>query len=155
MPEHRADRRESIRNGLHAAWDTFIVLLVCVNLALILFDSLFIVQPINQAIAGWLPGLHQRYETLIHRNFQLIDLGFVAVFVFDVLLGWTVALFERRYARWFYYPFAHWYDVLGCIPLSGFRWLRVLRIGSLLVRLQRLGLIDVRQWAVFGVLHRY
>ena len=154
-PEHRADRRESIRNGLHAAWDTFIVLLVCVNLALILFDSLFIVQPINQAIAGWLPGLHQRYETLIHRNFQLIDLGFVAVFVFDVLLGWTVALFERRYARWFYYPFAHWYDVLGCIPLSGFRWLRVLRIGSLLVRLQRLGLIDVRQWAVFGVLHRY
>ncbi|WP_217475032.1 ion transporter [Stutzerimonas stutzeri] len=155
MPEQRTDRRDTILDGLHAAWDVFIVVLVCINLALILFDSLFIVPPINQAIASWLPDLHQRYEALIHRNFQLIDLGFVAIFIFDVMLGWTVALFERRYARWFYYPFAHWYDVLGCIPLSGFRWLRVLRISSLLFRLQRLGLIDVRQWALFGVLHRY
>ncbi|HBZ99013.1 MAG TPA: preprotein translocase subunit SecA, partial [Pseudomonas sp.] len=53
--------------------------------------------------------------------------AFVAVFLLDVLLGWTVALFERRYARWYYYPFAHWYDVLGCIPLAGVRWLRGLR----------------------------
>lgn len=66
-----------------------------------------------------------------------------------------MALFERRYARWYYYPFAHWYDVLGCIPLAGFRWLRVLRVGILLLRLQRLGLIDMRRWAVVGLLNRY
>lgn len=155
MPEQSADRHERFRNGLHAAWEAFIVLLVCINLGLILFDSLFTVAPLNQAFAEWLPTLHQRYDALIHRNFQLIDLGFVAIFVLDVLLGWTVALFERRYARWYYYPFAHWYDVLGCIPLSGFRWLRVLRVGSLLLRLQRLGLIDVRQWAIFGLVYRY
>lgn len=155
MPEQAKDRRERSLDGLHAAWEAFIVLLVCVNLGLILFDSLFVLQPINQALADWLPDLYARYETVIHRNFQLIDLGFVAIFVFDVVLGWSVALFERRYARWYYYPFAHWYDVLGCIPLSGLRWLRVLRVGSLLLRLQRLGLIDVRQWAVFGLVHRY
>lgn len=155
MPEPTAARQDRIRDGLHAAWEMFIVVLVCINLGLILFDSLFIVQPINQALAEWLPDLHQRYETQIHRNFQLIDLGFVAVFLIDVLLGWTVALFERRYARWYYYPFAHWYDVLGCIPLTGFRWLRVLRVGSLLVRLQRLGLIDMRRWPVYGLIHRY
>lgn len=150
-----AHRRERLRDGLHATWEVFIVLLVCINLGLILFDSLFIVPPINQALAGWLPDLHQRYDTTVHRHFQLIDLCFVAVFVFDVLLGWTVAIFERRYARWYYYPFAHWYDVLGCIPLTGLRWLRVLRVGSLLIRLQRLGLIDMRRWAIFGVAHRY
>lgn len=155
MPEPAIGQRERVHDGLHAAWEAFIVLLVCINLGLILFDSLFIVQPINQALAGWLPELHRRYDTLIHRHFQLIDLGFVAVFIFDVLLGWTIALFERRYARWYYYPFAHWYDVLGCIPLSGFRWLRVLRVGSLLIRLQRLGLIDMRRWPVYGLVHRY
>jgi hypothetical protein len=154
MAERAADQRRSL-DGLHAAWEILIVLLVCINLGLILFDSLFAVQPINQLFVNWLPGLHRQYETVIHSNFQLIDLGFVAVFVLDVLLGWTVALFERRYARWYYYPFAHWYDVLGCIPLSGFRWLRVLRVGSLLIRLQRLGLIDIRSWAVYGLVKRY
>ncbi len=155
MTDQTAGQRERLRDGLHAIWEIFIVLLVCINLGLILFDSLFIVPPINQALANWLPDLHQRYDDTIHRNFQLIDLGFVAIFILDVLLGWTVALFERRYARWYYYPFAHWYDVLGCIPLTGFRWLRVLRVGSLLIRLQRLGLIDMRRWAIFGVVHRY
>ncbi|MCQ4260646.1 ion transporter [Stutzerimonas stutzeri] len=155
MTEPTADHRERLRDGLHAAWEVFIVLLVCINLGLIVLDSLFIVPPINQALANWLPDLHQRYDATIHSNFQLIDLGFVSIFVLDVLLGWTIALFERRYARWYYYPFAHWYDVLGCIPLTGFRWLRVLRVGSLLIRLQRLGLIDMRRWAIFGVVHRY
>ncbi|UVO17262.1 ion transporter [Stutzerimonas stutzeri] len=155
MAERPLDPRVRTREGLHAAWEAFIVLLVCVNLALLLFDSLFLLQPINEALARWLPQLHERYEQHIHRNLQYIDLGFVSLFILDVLLGWTVALFERRYARWYYYPFAHWYDVLGCIPLAGLRWLRVLRIGALLVRLQRLGLIDMRGWAVYGVLNRY
>ena len=153
MPEQA--RRARHQDGLHAAWEAFIVLLVCVNLALILFDSLFALKPINEALASGLPSLHAAYEQRIHANFEYIDLGFVAIFVLDVLLGWTIALFGRRYAHWYYYPFAHWYDVLGCIPLSGFRWLRVLRIGSLLIRLQRLGLIDIRSWAVYGLLKRY
>ena len=154
VPE-QTRRRERVIDGMHAAWEALIVLLVCINLGLILFDSLFILPPINDALAEWAPVLYQRYDALIHQNFQRIDLAFVAIFIFDVLLGWTVALFERRYARWYYYPFAHWYDVLGCIPLSGFRWLRVLRVGSLLIRLQRLGLIDMRRWAVFGLVNRY
>lgn len=155
MLESSNDRRGRNLDGLHAVWETFIVLLVCINIGLILLDSLFIVQPINQALAIWAPDLHQRYETTIHQNFQHIDLAFVAIFIVDVLLGWAVALYERRYSRWYYYPFAHWYDVLGCIPLSGLRWLRVLRVCSLLLRLQRLGLIDMRRWAVFGVANRY
>ncbi|WP_459702693.1 ion transporter [Stutzerimonas marianensis] len=154
MPD-QAKARQRRLDGLHALWEAFIVLLVCINLGLILFDSLFALTPLRELFASWLPGLHARYETLIHRNFQHIDLAFVAIFVLDVLLGWTIALFERRYARWYYYPFAHWYDVLGCIPLAGLRWLRVLRVGSLLIRLQRLGLIDMRQWAVYGVARRY
>lgn len=155
MTEPVVARQARRRDQLHAAWEAFIVLLVCINLSLILFDSLFALQPVSAELADLAPELHARYQQSVHANFQYIDLGFVAIFVLDVLLGWTVALFERRYARWYYYPFAHWYDVLGCIPLAGLRWLRVLRVGALLIRLQRLGLVDMRGWAIYGLFSRY
>ncbi|MEZ3135624.1 ion transporter [Stutzerimonas kunmingensis] len=155
MTEPVVARQARRRDQLHAAWEAFIVLLVCINLSLILFDSLFALQPVSAVLADLAPELHARYQQSVHANFQYIDLGFVAILVLDVLLGWTVALFERRYARWYYYPFAHWYDVLGCIPLAGLRWLRVLRVGALLIRLQRLGLIDMRGWAIYGLFSRY
>ncbi|MFC3606599.1 ion transporter [Stutzerimonas tarimensis] len=155
MLDRRDQKRMRTREGVHAAWEAFIVVLVCINLALILFDSLFAVDPLNQALARWLPGLHATYAEHVHDNFVFIDLMFVAVLVFDVLLGWVVSLFEHRYRRWYYYPFVHWYDVLGCIPLAGFRWLRVLRVGSLLLRLQRLGLIDMRRWGIYEFGNHY
>ncbi|MDN3524677.1 ion transporter [Halomonas sabkhae] len=140
---------------VHLVWDLFILVLVVANLALLLFDSLFLLPPLNSAFASVAPGLHEAYEQHIHANFLRIDLAFVAVFLLDVLLGWAVAIAERHYHRWFFYPFVHWYDVLGCIPLSGFRLLRVLRVISLLHRLQRMGLIDVRQWYLYRVAAKY
>ncbi|HET8791257.1 MAG TPA: ion transporter [Modicisalibacter sp.] len=140
---------------LQLGWDLLIVVLVIINLALLLFDSLFLISPLNAAFEAVAPALYDAYDRTIHAHFLAIDLAFVAVFVFDVLLGWTVAIAERRYHRWFFYPFVHWYDVLGCIPLAGLRWLRVLRVFSLLHRLQRLGLIDVRRWYLYGVVAKY
>ncbi|WP_462381557.1 ion transporter [Pseudomonas sp. Marseille-QA0892] len=143
------------RDGIHVVWEGFIVLLVVVNLTLILFDTLFAIGPLSDLLAFIAPSFHAFYANQVHPHFALIDLAFVAVFVLDVLLGWAVAVAERTYSRWYYYPFAHWYDVLGCIPLGGFRILRVLRVVSLMIRLQRLGLIDVRQWAVYRFVDRY
>lgn len=153
MPEVPRDTRR--REGLHAAWEGFIVALVVINLALILFDSLFSLAFVSSSLERWLPTLTRFYAERIHARFAFIDLGFVAIFIADVLIGWAVAIYERRYARWYYYPFAHWYDVLGCIPLAGLRWLRVLRVIVLAVRLQRLGLIDMRRWALYGFVNRY
>lgn len=140
---------------LHLVWDLLILVLVTLNLTLLLFDSLFLLGPLNDAFATVAPGLHAAYNSSVHANFVEIDLLFVAIFVLDVLLGWIVAIAERRYHRWFFYPFVHWYDVLGCIPVGGFRLLRVLRVVSLLVHLQRLGLIDMRRWQLYGVYTKY
>jgi len=149
MPEPR--RREA----LHAAWETLVLLALAANLALLLFDSLYLLGGFREALASLSPDIERWYAHEVHARFLQIDLAFVALFVVDVLLGWGVALYERRYARWYYYPFAHWYDVLGCIPLAGLRWLRVLRIGVLLLRLQHLGVIDLRSWALYRFLDRY
>ncbi|APX94480.1 preprotein translocase subunit SecA [Halomonas sp. 1513] len=140
---------------LHLVWDVLIMLLVIANLSLLLIDGLFLLDPLNAAFERLAPGLHQAYDQRIHANFIAIDLMFVAVFVADVLLGWAVAIIERRYHRWFFYPFVHWYDVLGCIPVGGFRLLRVLRVISLVQRLHRLGLIDVRQWQLYAFVAKY
>ncbi|WP_129140406.1 ion transporter [Modicisalibacter coralii] len=143
----------SERLGL--AWDLLIITLVIVNLGLLLFDSLYLLPPLREGFAAVAPGLEAAYADHIHAHFFAIDLAFVSVYVLDVLFGWAVAIIEHRYHRWFFYPFVHWYDVLGCIPLVGFRWLRVLRVFALLHRLQRLGLIDVRRWALFQGAHKY
>nr|WP_221188476.1 ion transporter [Halomonas cerina] len=140
---------------LHLAWDLLILCLVVVNLALLLFDSLFLLPPLNAAFEALSPTLHGAYDRYIHAHFIAIDLAFVSVFLLDVLLGWAVAIAEHRYHRWFFYPFVHWYDVLGCIPLGGFRLLRILRAISLLHRLQRMGLIDVRRWRLYAIFAKY
>ncbi len=153
-----ATRTKSLNPALeriHLAWDLLIIVLVIVNLTLLLFDSLFLLSPLNDAFQAAAPGLHDAYDRLIHDRFIAIDLAFVAIFVLDVLLGWAVAIAERRYHRWFFYPFVHWYDVLGCIPVGGFRLLRILRVISLLNRLQRLGMIDVRRWYLYAVIAKY
>ncbi|WP_192036258.1 ion transporter [Halomonas sp. YLGW01] len=140
---------------VHLVWDLLIIVLVIANLALLLFDSLYLMPPLNAAFEAVAPGLHGAYDRHIHANFLTIDLAFVAVFLLDVLLGWAVAIAERHYHRWFFYPFVHWYDVLGCIPLGAFRLLRILRVISLLHRLQRMGLIDVRRWYLYTVVAKY
>lgn len=155
MPEKRHAPPGPIAERVHLAWDLLVIALVIANLALLLFDSLFLLPPLNSAFEAVAPTLHGTYERHIHANFLAIDLAFVAVFILDVLLGWAVAIAQRRYHRWFFYPFVHWYDVLGCIPLAGFRLLRILRVISLLFRLQRLKMIDVRRWYLYGVLAKY
>lgn len=139
----------------HIGWDFLILAAVVINLALLLFDSLFLLGPINQGIANIAPGFHAFYDEAIHSRFLSIDLVFVGLFVADVLLGWSVAIAERRYHRWFFYPFVHWYDVLGCIPLAGFRWLRILRVFSLINRLHRLGMINVTRWDTYLFFAKY
>lgn len=132
-------------------WDITVVALVSLNLGLILFDSLFAVKPLAGLLESLSPTFHAFYADSVHEHFAEIDLVFVAIFALDVLAGWTIAAFDKRYERWWIYPFAHWYDVLGCIPLAGFRVLRVLRLITIGFRLQKLGVIDVRNWTLFQI----
>ncbi len=141
--------RRTPRDRLLLLWDLAIMVLVVINLVWIIFDTLFSIDAVANGIGALWPAARAWYANSIHRHFFTIDLGFVAVFVIDVLAGWALAIAEHRFARWFYYPFVHWYDVLGCIPAAGFRFLRVLRLISLTVRLQRYGVIDIRRWAAY------
>lgn len=140
---------KTLAERLFLAWDLVMVVLVSLNLALIAFDMLFAVDALASVFEALLPAAHDWYARTIHAHFFAIDLVFVAIFLFDVALGWCIAMVKRQYYRWYFYPFIHWYDVLGCIPVAGFRLLRILRVISILMRLQHLGIIDVRNWAIY------
>jgi hypothetical protein len=123
--------------------DLVLVGLLFANLSLIIFDWLFAVEAIRGFLGRTVPGFAGWYAEVVHPNFVLIDLVFVAVFLTDFLVSWIVAMVKKLYHRWFFYPFVHWYDLLGCVPLAGFRFLRLLRVITILYRLHRTGIIDL------------
>jgi len=135
--------------------DLFMIALVIANLALILFDWLFQVSLFQNLLAVHTPAFHTFYRDTIHADFLFYDLCFVAVYLTEFTLRWGVAIARGTYHRWFFYPFAHWYDLLGCIPVGSFRWLRILRVVNLLFRLQRMGIVDLSQTWLGQTLLKY
>lgn len=125
--------------------DVLMVVLILLNLGFLAFDGLYRLPMVQEQLEALTPAFYAFYTDSIHANFILIDLVFVAVFVAELLFQWARAIANGRYRRWYYYPFVHWYDVLGCIPVASFRFLRVLRAVAMVYRLQKLGLIDVTQ----------
>lgn len=126
--------------------DLSMVGLIVINLLWIIFDSMWVVPQLRTALGWVLPQAWLQGYGSIHENFFAIDLVFVSIFLAEFVLRWAEAVWNKRHSVWFVYPIVHWYDILGCIPVGGLRWLRVLRVFAILGRLQRLGFIDYTTW---------
>ncbi len=136
------------RQGIWFVLDLFMLLLLVVNLHLILLDSLYRVPLFAAWIDAFAPVASGPLQTL-GTHFLAIDLVFVMVFLGEFLVRWLVAVKQKTYRRWFFYPFIHFYDLLGCVPLGSFRFLRFLRVFSIVYRLHKYRIIDVRQSAIY------
>ena len=136
------------------ALDLFMVLVVMFNLVWIVFDWVYSSLWVQALFTEWLPWLVVFYNP-IHADFVRYDLFFVVFFLLEFFFRWVVSVWRQEHFKWFFYPFLHWYDLLGCIPVGGFRWLRVLRIVFITTRLQRLGFIRMQNWQVTQWLVRY
>lgn len=135
--------------------DIFMLVLISANLVLIIVDWLYQIDPLQHLLASQLPTPLGFYRDIIHANFTAIDLAFVSIYLFEFVIQWLVAIIRRSYHRWFFFPFLHWYDLLGCIPVGSFRWLRVLRVFSILLRLQQIGWISLENTYVVKVALKY
>lgn len=129
--------------------DLLMVGLAVINLLWILFDTAWSVSEIYSLMAYVVPLAWLEAYAPINEHFFKIDLVFVAIFVTEFLMRWAFSLYARLYGHWLAYPVLHWYDILGCIPIAEFRWLRVLRIYAVLVRLKKMGVADFTQWAPY------
>jgi len=135
--------------------DVAMLVLLVVNLSWLIFDSLFAARWFAGAVEHVSPTFHDWYATSVAPDFWRYDLVFVAIFLTEFFVRWTIAIRRERYLRWYFYPFLHWYELLGCIPVLGFRVLRFLRIFSMLVRLNRLGVINLKDTEVGRFVHTY
>ncbi len=77
--------------------------------------------------------------------FWLIDLPFLLFFWLEFGARWVIALRERRYPNWYFFPIYNWYDLIGLVPYSQFRVFRLLRAVSIYLRLRRHELSRVGQ----------
>ncbi|MCH8317646.1 MAG: ion transporter [Bacteroidetes bacterium] len=135
--------------------DIFMLLLVVINLIWMSIDWFFISPLVKNWLEQIVPPFFHFYNDYIHHHFLLFDGIFVTIFIIELLIRWTIAIRRKSYHKWFFYPFIHWYDVLGCIPLGTFRFLRLLRIISMIFRLQKLGVIDVRNTYFYKIFKKY
>lgn len=122
--------------------DCFMVLLIAFNLLWIFFDALFDSQSV-QDLVFWLSADFFTFYTPIHADFLRYDLIFITIYITELSIRWAYSIIARQYSKWYIYPFVHWYDVLGCIPIGAFHFLRVLRVVVILRKLQTMGVI---QW---------
>jgi hypothetical protein len=144
-----------IREGFGLAVDVVMLVLILANLLLIIIDWGFESLLVQEQLQTYAPSVYRWYDTTIHQHFFVYDLAFVAVFATEIIIRWGLAIYHQRYHRWFFYPFVHWYDVLGCLPVSSLRSLRLLRVIAMLPKLQRTGLVDLRQTYVYRTFEKY
>lgn len=137
------------------ALDIVVLLLITGNLLWLLLDAILLNTGIGVLIGRYFPTVLATYETRWHENLLIADSIFTLFLIAELLLRWGVAIYRKTYYRWFFYPFVHWYDVLGCIPLPPFRALRLLRLISIGYRLQKLGVVDFSQSSLVTVPYRY
>ncbi|MFB6278868.1 MAG: hypothetical protein ABEK75_05145 [Salinibacter sp.] len=143
------------REQLGLVVDVVMMILIVINLALIIVDWGFASPFVQAQMQSHIPAIYTWYDQTIHQHFLLYDLAFVTVFVVEILVRWGLAIYRQRYHRWFFYPFVHWYDVLGCIPVGSLRSLRLLRLIAMIPKLQRTGLIDLRDTYLYKTFEKY
>lgn len=149
--------RENLRKSHEAPWlllDLVMLGLLSVNLIWLIFDSLYATDVVMGFFAQSLPSFNAAYKP-IHDNFLFVDLGFVAVFLSEFVFRWVASIVRKEHPRWYFFPFIHWYDLVGCIPLAATRLFRFLRIISILYRLHKYQIIDLNRTALFRFIRFY
>lgn len=135
--------------------DIVMMILLTMNLSLIIFDWIFAIEAVNGFFKQYTPDFYNYYYHQIHLNFHTIDIIFVTAFLSEFLISWILAIVQKVYYKWFFYPFLHWYDLIGCIPVGSLRFLRILRVFSIIIRLQNLKIIDLSKTYIFAKLRKY
>lgn len=137
-----------LKRGTSTFWyavDILMIILILSNLFWMGFDLAFTTKFFRGIIFSVSEDFHNFYYNIIHPDFLFYDLFFVAIFLSEFVLRWAYSVYHKKFEKWYIFPFYFWYDLIGCIPLQAFRFLRLIRIVSLIIRLQKKEVIDVRE----------
>lgn len=128
-------------------WDFILLTVLIINLLFLCWDWIFSIPAVTNFFLAHAPGFYNFYYPL-HVNTQAIDLMFIAIYIIDIAVGWSLSFFKKK-ERWYKYPLSHWYDILGCIPAGSLVCLRLLRFVSIFIRLSKKKLVNLSKITLF------
>lgn len=70
-------------------------------------------------------------------EFWHIDWPFLIIFFIEFMVRWIIAIRNRVYVRWFFFPIYNWYDTLALIPTREMRIFRLFRVIAIYQRLKK------------------
>ncbi|WP_201556460.1 hypothetical protein [Psychrobacter sp. 72-O-c] len=124
-------------NRLKLTYDIVMIIAISIDLLLISVDAI-LMSNFSSNVAGWLAlsdGLSW-YQSTLHDPLRTAGGFFTLFLIGELILRWAIAIKEQVYYRWFFFPFVHWYEVLGCFPqLRALRLFRAVVIGRRLYQL--------------------
>jgi hypothetical protein len=153
--KNNSAKRTQERNRFLLAVDILMIVVVSFNLIWIVFDWSFQSDTFRELVAMVSQPFYEFYRDRVHPDFLFYDVLFISFYLVELGIRWVVSIVKRDYPKWYYFPFVNWYDVLGCIPIGSFRFFRLLRIFALLMRMHRLGFIDITRTFFYDILARY
>ena len=149
--------RDNLKSSHQLIWfiiDFLMLGLLMINLAFIIWDSIYSFVAIQNLLKEQAPAIQSLYQP-IHERFIFYDLIFVAIFLAEFFIRWGYAIKAGVYDRWYFYPFIHWYDLVGSIPVGSLRFLRILRVISIVYRLHQYKIIDVTNTKIYRFVNFY
>ncbi|WP_230657993.1 hypothetical protein [Psychrobacter sp. I-STPA10] len=119
-------------------YDIAMLFAIVIDLIIMVID-LVLMSDFILHLTQWLHFSHplQYYIAVIHPKLRIAGGIFTLFLISELIIRWIIAVSKKQYLRWFFFPFVHWYEVLGCFPQL--RALRLLRAIVIVRRMHQLG----------------
>ncbi len=123
---------------LFLAYDIFMMFIIVFNLFCLCANAFLMSN-----FGNWffdtvnLPQVLQYYKTDLHPWVIKTESWFITFLIVELLVRWLIAIINKHHARWFFFPFIHWYEILAISPYL--RFLRLIRAGVIAYRFHEMG----------------
>ncbi len=137
-PPNQIKEKRPAPSRLKLSYDIIMLVAISIDLFVISVDAI-LMSDFMSNIATWLTveDALDGYTNILHEPLRIAGGFFTLFLIAELLIRWGISIKEKVYYRWFFFPFIHWYEVLGCFPqLRGLRLFRAVVIGR---RLHQLG----------------
>lgn len=123
---------------LFLIYDIFMVFIIVFNL-FCLGMNFFLMSNIGE---GFFNTIHlysvlEFYRSYLHPWVITTEAWFIIFLIVELAIRWLLSIIQKHHARWWFFPFIHWYEIVAIIP--HFRFLRLFRAGIIAYRLHELG----------------
>lgn len=120
------------------SYDIFMMFIIIFNL-FCLCANLFLMSHFAEWFSDQihLPQVLQYYRNDLHPWVLKTESWFITFLIVELGVRWLIAIINKHHARWFFFPFIHWYEILAIVPYL--RFLRLIRVGIIAYHFHELG----------------